>query len=173
MSFIFFFPLSSFLQLELPALCWIKIVRGNILALFPFLREKLSVLNIKSKISYWVFVEIFYQVEEVPLCVHFSLSFDRECQLVLFFNRYNSHTIKFPSRGLPWWSNDNEYALQCRGRGFDPWLGKQDPSCCGATKPVCYTYMCSGAHATNNSCIAWERSHMMKQRSQLRPNTVK
>ena len=28
------------------------------------------------------------------------------------------------SIGLPWWSSGKESALQCRGRGFDPWSGK-------------------------------------------------
>ena len=25
--------------------------------------------------------------------------------------------------GLAWWSNGYDFTLQCRGCGFDPWLG--------------------------------------------------
>ena len=28
--------------------------------------------------------------------------------------------------------------VQCRGRGFHLWLGNQDPTCYGTTKPSCY-----------------------------------
>ena len=35
--------------------------------------------------------------------------------------------------GGPGW----ESAFQCRGRGFDTWVGNWDSTCRGATKPVC------------------------------------
>ena len=31
---------------------------------------------------------------------------------------------------------ENPPAFQCKGHGFDPWSGNQDPSCCGAIKPM-------------------------------------
>ena len=31
--------------------------------------------------------------------------------------------FKMDNQGLPWWSSGKESAFQCRGRGFDPWLG--------------------------------------------------
>ena len=31
--------------------------------------------------------------------------------------------FKMPPLGLPWWSSGKESAYQCRGHGFDPWLG--------------------------------------------------
>ena len=34
-----------------------------------------------------------------------------------------NHSLKIHSLGLPWWSSGKESALQCRGRGFDPWSG--------------------------------------------------
>ena len=32
--------------------------------------------------------------------------------------------IKIESKGLPWWSSDQEFACQCRGCRFNPWSGK-------------------------------------------------
>ena len=38
--------------------------------------------------------------------------------------------------GLPWWSVVKTLHFRCKGHGFDPWSGKQDPACCmmGAKK---------------------------------------
>ena len=40
--------------------------------------------------------------------------------------------------GLPWWSRGKEFTSQCRGHGFNPWLGNYDPTCHGATKSSHY-----------------------------------
>ena len=42
--------------------------------------------------------------------------------------------------GGPWWSSGEESTLQCRGRGFDPWLRNWDPTGRGATRPLCHNY---------------------------------
>ena len=44
--------------------------------------------------------------------------------------------LKTQGQGHPWWSSGRESTFQCRGRGFDPQSGNQDPTCHGATKPV-------------------------------------
>ena len=43
-------------------------------------------------------------------------------------------------QGLDWWSSGKESTYQCRGRGFNPWSGNQDPTCLRATKPGCCNY---------------------------------
>ena len=37
--------------------------------------------------------------------------------------RYSALQIKTIVRGLLWWSSGKESTFQCRGHGFDPWLG--------------------------------------------------
>ena len=44
---------------------------------------------------------------------------------------------------LPQWSSGSEFALQCRGCSFNPWLGKQDPMYQGAAKPACCNHWSS------------------------------
>ena len=48
--------------------------------------------------------------------------------------RSESQMLKV-SLGLLWWSSGQESVFQCREWGFDSWLGNQDPTCHGATKP--------------------------------------
>ena len=40
-----------------------------------------------------------------------------------FFNFFSKISFVKNFSGLPWWSSGKESALQCRGRGFDPWSG--------------------------------------------------
>ena len=47
---------------------------------------------------------------------------------------------KKKKKGLPCWSSGTESIFQCRGRGFDPWLGNWDPTCHRATKPTQHNY---------------------------------
>ena len=82
---------------------------------------------------------------------------------------------------LSGWSSGWESALQCRGCGFDPWLGNWDPTYQEATK-VCTTtaeavhhnfrvqaLQWKIPHNKGLTCCNWERSYML----QLRPNTAK
>ena len=41
----------------------------------------------------------------------------------LRINNTKNKNRKGIMRGLSWWSSGKESALQCRGRGFDPWSG--------------------------------------------------
>ena len=41
--------------------------------------------------------------------------------------------------GFPGGPEVKESALQCRGHGFYPWSGKQEPTCCRAIKPECHS----------------------------------
>ena len=38
--------------------------------------------------------------------------------------------------GMPLGVQWSRIYLRCRGRGFDPWSGNEDPTCLGATKPA-------------------------------------
>ena len=49
------------------------------------------------------------------------------------------HSLNF-RLGLSWWSSGKESAFQCRERGFDPWLGNEDPTCLRETKPMHHNY---------------------------------
>lgn len=48
-------------------------------------------------------------------------------------NQENVKSIKIHSLGLALWSSE-EYALQYRVRGFNPWSGNRDPTCHGTNK---------------------------------------
>ena len=54
-------------------------------------------------------------------------------------NQENVKSIKIHSLGLALWSSE-EYALQYRVRGSNPWSGNRDPTCHGATKPMNHNY---------------------------------
>ena len=45
--------------------------------------------------------------------------------------------LKCINLGFPWQSSVKTLSCQCRGPGFDPWLGNQDPAChlAGPKKP--------------------------------------
>ena len=32
--------------------------------------------------------------------------------------------------GIPWWSSGRTLCVHCRGPGFNPWLGSEDPVGC-------------------------------------------
>ena len=57
-----------------------------------------------------------------------------------------------------------ESAWHCRGLEFDPWLGNEDPTCHGATKPVSHNYwacataiksMCHVEKIPHNTTKVW------------------
>ena len=60
----------------------------------------------------------------------FKMEFSNFCP----FGASNMHSR------LPWWLSGKESACQCRRQGFHP-LIQEDPTCCGATKPVCYKWV--------------------------------
>ena len=44
--------------------------------------------------------------------------------------------LKCSVLGLPWWSSDEEAALQCRGHGFDPWSWINTPHAMKQLSPL-------------------------------------
>ena len=47
--------------------------------------------------------------------------------------------LLFNSWGLTWCSSGQEFSLQCRGHGLNPWSGSQDPTCHGQLSPCATT----------------------------------
>ena len=48
------------------------------------------------------------------------------------------------TQGLPWWSTDEKFNFQRKGRGFDPWWGNKIPHAMGQLSP-CATGINRGA----------------------------
>ena len=81
-------------------------------------------------------------------------------------------------QGLPWWLSAEESAFLCRGRGFDPWSGR-DPTCCGAMKakllllsscPLEPTAVTKdpACHSEGPMCCNWDlTSRIKEQRNHL------
>ena len=54
--------------------------------------------------------------------------------------------------GLLWWLTGTEYTCQCRWHGLI--LVQEDPTYCGAAKPVCHNYRVSALEPTSHDCWA-------------------
>ena len=73
--FLLFLFLLWLLWLKLPTLCWIRVVRVDILVLFLILEEILSGFTIENDFCYGFVVYGLYYVEVVSLYAHFLESF--------------------------------------------------------------------------------------------------
>ena len=60
-------------------------------------------------------------------------------------------------RELPWWSNGEDFILQCRDCGFNPWLGN-------------YVSLAEGQLSPRN---AMKRSHTLQLRPMQPKNKIK
>ena len=61
-----------------------------------------------------------------------------------FHNRVSTlYILKTLLEGLPWLFIGKESAFQCRGHGFQPWLGNWDPIRWAATEPMGCNYWAS------------------------------
>ena len=78
--------------------------------------------------------------------------------------------------GLPWWPRGWESAFQCRGCRFQSWLGNQDLTCCGATKPTTSTRqpVCHKLQSPYldliywdivEQCMLWHMIHLSSRKS--------
>ena len=68
-----------------------------------------------------------------------------------------SMRLRIGVKGLSWWSNAYESALQCKGCEFDHWSGNYHPTYCKGTKPT----------PQLESMCCNKRSHLMQRRSHM------
>ena len=52
----------------------------------------------------------------------------------LWWELYETMYLKGLAWGLRWWASGSEFAFQCAGRGFDPWLVNQDTHMLGCVR---------------------------------------
>ena len=80
----------------------------------------------KSKVLWKIPNELFGQPNAIYLPVCFPYPGNPKHTIGVFLEYIVAEKKiekKKSERGLPWWSSDKASALQCRRRGFDPWLG--------------------------------------------------
>ena len=67
-------------------------------------------------------------------------------------------------QGLSWWSSGQEFAFQCRGHGFDPWMGTKTPHAAGQPSPHASPSLQSPCSATRESPQAATRPSAAKKK---------
>lgn len=86
-------------------------------------------------------------------------------QLGVHLSRLLPLTCVYHTTGRPWRCGGYASALQCRGRGFEPYSGNGDPACRGAgPEPV-----------SHNADLAWPRVNIKKKKNNAqlkKPSTL-